>query len=60
MIGIAVEQWSAADQLNVANWLFETFGEPSNTTWLVKNDHELQTLYVLDEIYTMYQLRWSS
>lgn len=60
MIGIAVERWPASVQIGVADWLFETFGEPSDTTWLVENDHDLQTLCVSAEIYTMYQLKWGS
>jgi hypothetical protein len=58
MKGVAIERWPGAQEQRVVAWLTECSGPPTMDTWFIDQDYDLLTLVMLDELYTMYKLRW--
>ena len=62
--GIAIERWPWQRQADVRNWLGKHFGEGGwgekncDKRWGEHYDYGLQNLYMDEDVYIMYCLRW--
>ena len=59
MIGIAWEREDWLKRAVVENWLIETFGPSTPTTWYIEQDYDLLGLVMNESIAVMYYLKWS-
>lgn len=56
--GIAIENWPALRKVDVRKWLVENFG-PEGDRWGSAYDYGLDNLWMNEDVYIMYKLRWS-
>lgn len=60
---IAMENWHWRHRSNVVEWLRENYGEGGNgidgKRWGEHNDYGLENLYMNEDVYIMYLLKWS-
>jgi hypothetical protein len=56
--GIAIENWHWNRKHLVRMWLVENFGV-SGGRWGEQPDYGLENLWMDEDVYIMYQLRWS-
>jgi len=62
--GLAIENWSDAHQNEVQKWLGENFGARGTglahetNRWGYHYDYGLENLYMDEDVYIMYRLRW--
>jgi len=61
--GIAIENWPASRKVDVRKWLLENFGpedEPKKRgRWGCQYDYGLDNLYMDEDVYIVYKLKWS-
>lgn len=43
---------------SIHKWLEDTYGPSTKNTWDIDYDYDMTTLLMIDEIYSMYLLRW--
>jgi hypothetical protein len=53
---IAVERW--ADRDKFVKWLEDNYG-PEHIRWGVEQDFNLENLWMDEDIYVLYKLKWS-
>lgn len=58
MKGIAIEGLTLDRQVEVYNWLYDTFGHQSKETWHEEQDFDLFSIVVNDKIYNWYLLKF--
>lgn len=62
--GIAIETWPALRKVDVRQWLLENFGPEdcpqSRGRWGTQYDYGLDNLYMDEDVYTWYKMRWSA
>jgi len=58
--GVAIERWGWKHRQDVIEWLETNYGErsPTNKHWGIDQDYDLLNLYMDEDIYLMYSLRW--
>lgn len=56
--GIAIEGWDWKRRFEVKKWLRNTFGEEGER-WGTEYDYGLDNLWMNEDVYTAYLLRWS-
>lgn len=56
--GIAIENWPAARKLDVWFWLERNFGKEGER-WGTEYDYGLDNLWMNEDVYTFYKLRWA-
>jgi hypothetical protein len=57
--GIAIENWPAVRKSEVRHWLGLNFG-PEGRRWGTAYDYGLDNIYMDEDIYTWYMLRWGA
>ena len=63
--GIAIENWPWQRQADVRNWLGKHFGpggwgeKNCDKRWGEQDDYGLQNLYMDEDVYILYCLRWA-
>ncbi len=61
---VAIENWTWTRKCAIRGWLFDNFGEGGvglqheTNLWGEHNDYGLENLYMDEEVYLMYKLRW--
>lgn len=64
--GIVVEHWDWQRKADVRNWLVDNFGPGGvgwpkcDKRWGEEYDYGLENLYMDEDVYTWYKLRWGS
>ena len=54
---VAIERWSRNHEAKVIKWLEDCFGK-NNDRWGIDIDHDLETLWMNEDVYFLYLLRW--
>ena len=61
--GIAIENWPASRKVDVRKWLLENFGDEDEPNkpgrWGCQYDYGLDNLYMDEDVYILYKLKWS-
>ena len=63
--GIAIEKWDWQHKSAVRRWLLDNFGDGGNggsncdMRWGEEFDYGLENLYMDEDVYVMYCLRWT-
>lgn len=63
--GIVVEHWDWTHKANVRNWLVDNFGlggvggPNCDKRWGEEYDYGLENLYMDEDVYILYKLKWS-
>ena len=55
--GLAIENWPATRKIDVWCWLKENFG-PEGKRWGTEYDYGLDNLWMDEDVYMLYCLRW--
>lgn len=56
--GIVTERWGHPRKLTVRHWLEKNFG-PEGDRWGEQYDYGLENLWMNEDVYTMYILKWN-
>ena len=56
--GIAIERWDIQYKNTVLQWLEENFGIIDDR-WGIEQDYDLFTLWMDEDVYMLFLLRWS-
>jgi hypothetical protein len=57
--GIVIEAWHSKRKSEVRHWLGLNFG-PEGRRWGTQYDYGLDNIYMDEDIYTWYMLRWGT
>jgi len=55
--GLAIEGWDGVRRYDVFGWLEQHFG-PEGQRWGQQWDYGLENLWMNEDVYVMYKLRW--
>jgi len=55
---VDIERWAAEREAAVIQWLTDNFG-PEGAHWRVALGYDFVELYMQEEIYTLFALRWA-
>lgn len=64
--GVVVEHWDWTHKANVRNWLVDNFGlggvggPNCDKRWGEEYDYGLENLYMDEDVYIMYKLKWGN
>jgi hypothetical protein len=56
--GLAIESWGHPRKLTVTKWLEANFG-PEGERWGTQYDYGLDNLYMDEDVYLIYLLKWT-
>jgi hypothetical protein len=59
LIGVAVEQWPMTKKFDALAWLIETYGQ-DKMLWYIDTQPLMEDLVMVEEVFTMFALRWIS
>ena len=57
---IAIEHWECSRKSDVRHWLGLNFGPEGRDRWGTVYDYGLENLYMNEDVYTWYKMRWSA
>ena len=55
--GLVTERWHWTTKIDVRGWLTENFG-PEGSRWGEEYDYGLENLWMNEDVYTAYLLKW--
>lgn len=58
MIGFQFEYVRIDLRFQILDWLEETYGKSTHTTWYVSQDYDLEDLILSEDIAIIYKLKW--